>query len=95
MYATLLLREQSELIRIARARMAAGQPVESHDSTVIPGARWEVSANVEQATVTTRLNGAPAWILTNEVTGKDFWCLPLDGSVAWQFHRPAHTAREY
>jgi hypothetical protein len=94
-YATLLLREQSELIRIARARMAAGQPVESYDSAVIPGARWELSANPDEGTVSTRLAGAPAWVLKGEVTPPDFWCLPIDGSGAWKFHRPAHTAQEY
>jgi len=24
--------------------------------------------------------------------GREFWLLPLDGSVAWKFHLPAQTA---
>ncbi len=90
-HATLLLREQTELIRDARARLAAGHPVEAHDSVVLPGLRWELTADAEKSTVTTRLTGAPEWIVTNEVTGHDFWLLPLDGSAAWQFHQPART----
>ncbi len=84
-HATLLLREQCELIRDARGRLAAGRPIESRDSAVLPGVRWELTADAEKRTVATRLAGAPAWIVENTVTGKDFWLLPLDGSVAWQF----------
>ena len=95
MYATLLLREQMELIRNARARLAAGQPIESRDSVVLPGLRWDLNADPEKATVTTRLVGVPEWIATGEVTGKEFWLLPLDGSAAWQFRKAAQvTARD-
>jgi len=91
-HATLLLREQTELIRDARARLAAGRPVESRDSVVLPGVRWELTADAEKGTVATRLTGAPPWIVKNEVTNNDFWTLPIDGSEAWQFHLPARTA---
>lgn len=94
-HATLLLREQTELIRNARARLAAGRPVESRDSVVLPHLRWELTADVEKGTVRTRLVGAPEWIVKNEVTGTDFWVLPLDGSVAWQFHLPARTTSRF
>lgn len=92
--ATLLLREQTELIRLARARLAAGLPVESRDSIVLPSTRWELIGDAQKNTVTTRLINAPEWIVNNTVTGKgsDFWLLPLDGSIAWQFRPPARTA---
>jgi hypothetical protein len=93
--ATLLLREQTELLRDARARLAAGQSVESYDSLVLPGVRWELIADVGKHTVATRLVGAPEWITKNAVTRPDFWVLPLDGSVAWQFRIPARTASRY
>jgi len=91
-HAILLLREQAELIRDARASLAAGHPVESRDSVVLPGRRWRLTADAEKGKVTMRLVGAPEWIVKNEVTGPDFWVMPLDGSVAWQFHLPARTA---
>jgi hypothetical protein len=96
MHAVLLLREQTELIRLARARLAAGLPVESRDSIVFPAARWELTADAQKNSVTTRLINAPEWIIKNTITGKgtDFWLLPLDGSVAWQFRSPARTTSE-
>jgi hypothetical protein len=86
--ATLLLREQVELIRLARARLAAGMPMEPYQSAVIPNARWELTIDREKATVSTRLVGAPAWISNDVVTTPAFWCLRLDGSNVWQFHQP-------
>ncbi len=94
-HATLLLREQSELIRDARARLAAGRPVESRDSAVLPGVRWELIADTEKNTVATRLAGAPQWIVKGDVTEDGFWLLPLDGSIAWQFRPSAHTAGRF
>jgi hypothetical protein len=94
-HATLLLREQTELLRDARARLAAGLAVESRDSVVIPGLRWELIADAEKQTVATRLIGVPEWITKNEVTRPEFWVLPLDGSVAWQFRLPARTAGRF
>jgi hypothetical protein len=89
-YATLLLREQTELIRDARARLADGRPVESRDSVVLPGVRWELQADPGKRTVSTRLVNAPKWVVENAVTGSgdDFWLVPIDGSVAWQFRSP-------
>ena len=92
---TLLLREQTELIREARARLAAGRPVESRASVALPHLRWELTADAAKNTVATRLVNAPQWIVDNVVVGSDFWLLPLDGSVAWQFHAPARTAAAY
>ncbi len=42
------LREQTELIRQARAQLAAGRPVESRDSVVLPHLRWELTADPEE-----------------------------------------------
>lgn len=89
--AELLLREQVELIRLARASVAAGTPVEDFQSVALPTLRWEVTIDREKATASTRLVGAPEWIVKNEVTGLDFWSLPIDGSGTWQFHQPAHA----
>ncbi len=90
----LLLREQAALIRDARARLAAGQPVESRPSLILPHLRWELTADPVKNTVATRLADAPRWIVDGDVTGpgEDFWLLPLDGHLAWQFHAPARTA---
>lgn len=94
-HATLLLREQMELIRDTRARLASGRPVEAHDSVVLPGLRWDLRVDAEKKTVSTRLVGAPQWIVEKWVAPNEFWILPLDGSVAWQFHRDAKvTSRE-
>ncbi len=86
-HATLLLREQTEIIRHARARLAAGLSVESRNSVVLPATRWEVTADAQKNSVTTRLINAPKWITENRVTGDsaDFWHIPIDGSAAWQF----------
>jgi hypothetical protein len=90
-HVTLLLREQAALIREVRTRLAAGLPVESRDSVVLPNLRWELKADLDKKTVSTRLDHAPEWITNHTVAPDDFWILPLDGSVAWQFHRPKNT----
>ena len=89
MHATLLLREQAQIIREARARLASGQDVAPRDSVVLPNVRWEVFLDAGKRSVTTRLANAPKWITDNVVTGaNDFWLLPLDGSGSWQFGVP-------
>ncbi len=88
---TLLLREQAALIRDARACLAAGRPVESRASVVLPALRWELTADPVKRTLATRLAHAPQWLLDGAVTGgawDSFWALPLDGSIAWQFRAP-------
>jgi hypothetical protein len=86
--ACLLVREQTELIRMARASLATGAPMQPYQSVAVPNAHWEVTIDRTKATVATRLVGPPEWIVKNEVTSPDFWCLPLDGSGTWQFHQP-------
>lgn len=90
-YVTLLLREQTELIRNARARLAAGQLPKGRVSVVLPFTRWELATNAEKNSVTTRLANAPEWIVKGEVAPTAFWVIPLDGSAAWKFHQPAQT----
>ena len=94
LHASLLLREQTELIRLARAHLAAGLPVQSRDSIVLPSTRWELVGDAGKNTVTTRLVNAPEWIENDTVTrpGTGFWLLPIDGSVAWQFRPPTRAA---
>jgi hypothetical protein len=90
--ATLLLREQTVLIREARSRVAAGLPLEPRDSVVLPHVGWELTFDPEKYGVRTRLVNAPWWITRNsEEVPAEFWTIPLDGSVAWQFHRPKNT----
>ena len=84
-HASLLLREQVNLIRTARARLAAGLPVESRDSAVLRRARWELTADSERNAVSIRLSHAPKWVYDGDVTGPEFWVLPLDGSMPWEF----------
>jgi hypothetical protein len=92
-YATLLLREQTELIRDARRRIAAGEPVQSRDSVVFPGVRWELTADADKRTISTQLVNAPEWILSGSATGgNEFWALTPDGSATWQFKRQGSTA---
>jgi hypothetical protein len=90
--ATLLVREQVALIREARARLAAGKPVEAHDS-VLPNLRWELIADAEKNTVKTRLIGAPQWLANEEMIPPTFWPIPIDGSIAWEFRPSAASAR--
>jgi hypothetical protein len=90
-YATLILREQTELIRDARTRLAEGRPLIGRDSVVLTHLRWELTTDAAKSSVNTRLVGAPEWIVKTETSGI-FWTLPLDGSVAWQFHKPLRTS---
>lgn len=90
--ATLLLREQVELIRLARASLATGAPLRPYQSVAVPSAHWEVTIDREKATASTRLVSIPEWVAKNEVTPGEFWSLPLDGSGTWQFHRPGQAA---
>ncbi|EDY18767.1 hypothetical protein CfE428DRAFT_3804 [Chthoniobacter flavus Ellin428] len=93
-HATLLLREQTELIREARARLAEGRPLETRQSVVFPQLHWELTTDAEKSSVSTRLVNAPEWIVKGEVAPKAFWTIPVDGSVAWKFHQPAQTTQQ-
>jgi hypothetical protein len=85
-HATLLVREQAALIREARAAFATGQPVPSRESVVVPSLRWELTADPEQRTLAMRLSKPPEWLADPTLhVRNDFWVLPLDGTIAWQF----------
>jgi hypothetical protein len=92
-HATLLLREQTELIRDARARLSGGRPLERRQSVVFPQLHWELTTDAEKGSVSTRLVNAPAWIVKGEVAPTSFWAVPVDGSVAWKFHQSTGTTR--
>jgi hypothetical protein len=91
-HATLLLREQSALLRLAREHMANGQPLEPRDSVVLPGRRWHFTADPVAHTVALRLDQIPNYISEQTVTNQSFWILPLDGSKSWQFRPPTRAA---
>jgi hypothetical protein len=92
-HATLLLREQSALLRLAREHMASGQPLEPRDSVVLPGRRWHFTADPVAHTVALRLDQIPTFITEQVVTDQRFWILPLDGSKSWQFRPPTRAAQ--
>lgn len=84
--ATLLLREQAEMIRFARAQMQSGKSgkLAELESVVIPGAKWQVSSDANTDSVSLKLTPTPAWTLNPEVIGENFFLLPLDGSKSWK-----------
>lgn len=89
----LLLREQSQMIRHVRAQMATGQLAEKseHPSLVIPGAKWEVTADTAARTASFKLTPIPGWAdydKENRVIDNEFFILPLDGSRSWKFDLP-------
>jgi len=85
--AYLLEREQMELIRNARAPMAAGRSGHLADwqSVVIPGAKWVVTGDAGTNSVSVKLTPIPRWITAGGALGDDFFLLPLDGSKGWKF----------
>lgn len=91
-WASLLLREQTELLRIARERIATGQAPEDRDSVVLPGRRWIFTADSNTNAVSLKLDKIPVWLGKNEIAPPSFWVLPLDGSKTWQFRSAARSA---
>jgi hypothetical protein len=91
---TLLLHEQTALIRSARAKLQSGVPGELAElpSNVIPGAQWKITLDRAAQTVTLRLENAPRWAMHSDVLGPEFYLLPLDGSRAWKLE-PTPTPR--
>ncbi|MDD5348618.1 MAG: hypothetical protein PHQ12_00275 [Chthoniobacteraceae bacterium] len=86
----LLLREQAEMIRFARARMQEGKARAEHPSVVIPGAKWEVIGDLAAHSAALKLTPIPPWV-TRGCTGDlaviddTFFLLPLGGSQSWNF----------
>lgn len=89
LYLMLLRREQAEVIRGARAQWIAGRGLESRDSVVFPGLRWELAPGAAKDTITLRLAGMPPWLAKSDAPRLRSWLLPLDGKVSWQFKVPA------
>lgn len=89
----LLLREQAELIRSARAQVQAGKSgnLGELESVVIPGAKWRVIGDAAVTSVSLKLTPIPVWTTNTDVLGKEFFLLPLDGSKWWKF-RPSSGA---
>jgi hypothetical protein len=92
--AALLLREQAELIRATRAQVQAGKSgnLGEPESIVIPGAKWRINGDVVTNSVSLTLTPVPIWTTDNDIIGKTFFLLPLDGSTSWKFRpRQAQT----
>jgi hypothetical protein len=90
--AALLLREQAEQIRAARAQLRAGKSgnLGEADSVVVPGAKWYVTGDSGTNAVSLRLTPLPAWAIDREAISEDIFLLPLDGTKWWKF-RPARA----
>ncbi|MDB6172295.1 MAG: hypothetical protein JWL59_1606 [Chthoniobacteraceae bacterium] len=84
---TLMLLEQAEMIRFARARLHEGVLQAEHSSVVIPGLKWIMAGDLETNSATLKLNRVPLWLASSEVTLADFFLLPFDGSKAWHFRK--------
>ena len=92
----LLLREQAEIVRFARARMVSGQLESSTErpSIVIPGAKWEILPDLASHSVALKLTPTPPWVQhdPDKVTSPDFFLLPLDGSKSWNCNTPVASS---
>jgi hypothetical protein len=86
----LLLREQTELIRLARTWMQSGKTGDLGDwsSVVIPGSKWEIKGEAGTNSVSLRLTPIPSWVSKKSVIDDSFFLLPLDGSKSWKFASP-------
>jgi len=96
--ATLLLREQAELIRSVRAQVQLGKSgnLGEIESIVIPGAKWQITGDANANSVWLKLTPIPTWTENRDIIDENFFLLPLDGSKSWKFRaRPmALTARD-
>ncbi|MGB8355887.1 MAG: hypothetical protein WCD79_18460 [Chthoniobacteraceae bacterium] len=89
----LLVREQAEMIRSARAQIQAGRSgnLGSFSSVVIPNSKWEITGDSVASTITAKLTPLPEWAAANEVASNEFWLVPLDGSKPWKLQPRAAT----
>jgi len=96
--ATLLLREQAELIRSVRAQVQLGKSgnLGEIESIVIPGAKWQITGDANANSVWLKLTPIPTWTENRDIIDENFFLLPLDGSKSWKCRaRPmALTARD-
>lgn len=85
--ATLLLREQAELIRSARTQMQSGKSgkLGERESVVVHGARWQITGDANTSSLSLKLTPTPAWTRSHGVIDENFFLIPLDGSKSWRF----------
>jgi hypothetical protein len=85
--ATLLLREQAELIRALRTQVQLGKTgdLDEMESVVIPGARWQITGDATANSVWLKLTPIPIWTRDRDMIPENFFLLPLDGSKSWKF----------
>ncbi|MES2569510.1 MAG: hypothetical protein V4710_05590 [Verrucomicrobiota bacterium] len=88
----LILLEQAEMIRFARARMEEGVHQAERASVVIPGAKWEMIADPATHSVSLKLSTVPGWLLRKDILPPEFFLLPLDGTQSWTFRKPTPSA---
>ncbi len=88
-HASLIRREQAEVLRSTRGRILAQQSIDASPSVVVPGANWEITHDPVAHSVSLKLVPIPTWM--REVTGPDYFILPLDGSKSWQLD-PARSS---
>jgi len=92
----LLLREQAEMIRLARTQIASGKSgnLSIQPSVVIPGSKWQLTGDAAAGTISLKLTPYPKW--TDDITTASYWLLPLDGSKSWQVNNttPAVASRD-
>lgn len=93
--ASLLLREQAEIIRSARSQVRAGRSglVSQSKSVVVPGATWHVAANAGHDSISVRLVPVPPWTQDRDIIGDNFFLLPLDGSRPWKLKTESFKRR--
>jgi hypothetical protein len=80
-----LVREQAEIIRMARGEMQAGKDgnLGSYQSAVVPGSKWEISGDAAANSISVKLSPRPGWT-KSDVFDSGFFLLPLDGSASWK-----------
>jgi hypothetical protein len=55
------------------------------ESVVVPGAKWQLTRNSDNVSIILKLTPVPSWTADNDIIGKTFFLLPLDGSGSWKF----------
>ena len=87
--ATLLRREQADLIRATRERMRMGASGDlgTRDSLVVPGSKWRIIADTKTNSASLHLMPLPSWTTDTDAVEQSLFLLPPDGSKSWSFRR--------
>ena len=87
--ASLLCREQAEIIRATRTRLETGASgyLGERESLVAPGAKWRVTADSTSYSASFELTPRPVWTNDSDFGDQNHFLLPLDGSKAWIFRK--------